>query len=166
MFVCVAEDLPLWLYQMFVCVCVCDFAFLTVLGADFINLSGASMDMTKEHLQMDPTHFELEVPQLAWYDIHRRSTRTVAEERFDSLERFLRVSDTPEDKMPTPTRLVLTEEEGDDVAKSCRIHGSIPIGRVAANFHITAGLVPCDLLQHVIFGAVCAFFPHPSLFER
>eukprot|EP00041_Stephanoeca_diplocostata_P018585 m.389852 g.389852 ORF g.389852 m.389852 type:complete len:367 (+) comp21055_c0_seq1:170-1270(+) len=109
------------------------------LGADFINLSGASMDMTKEHLQMEPTHFELEAPQQTWYDLHRRGVNSSDAERFDSLERFLRVSDTPEEKMPTSTRPVLTEGDSEDVAKACRIHGSIPIGRVAANFHITAG---------------------------
>lgn len=101
------------------------------IGVDYIDVAGNSSNAGEQYIKLDPAYFELAENQLEW----RRQTIDVEEEAegngLDSLERFL--YDATDMKMPAPIRTP------DVMTPACRVHGRMPINKVAANFHITAG---------------------------
>eukprot|EP00035_Acanthoeca_spectabilis_P015737 m.316274 g.316274 ORF g.316274 m.316274 type:complete len:365 (+) comp16422_c2_seq1:1843-2937(+) len=102
------------------------------LGADYVDVAGNSSDETTRGLVMESSHFDLAPNQKAWLAKYQKGKAATGSRGLDSLQRFLRV-DREAMLMPKAS----TPIEGDHDA--CRIHGTIPIAKVAANFHITAG---------------------------
>eukprot|EP01147_Barroeca_monosierra_P011206 gene11207-3262_t len=112
------------------------------IGADYINLSGGSTDGAK-HLTFDAAHFELSPNQLEWVENWTKTKELEGSRGLDSLSRFLHGST----RGPMPT----AAPEIDAVPKACRIHGVIPIAKVAGNFHITAGKSVHHIQGHTHF---------------
>ena len=82
---------------------------------------------------MKATHFELAANQQAWLDETRRNNLAMGASGLDSLQRFLRAEHRAATLMPE--RDTWPDRDPD----ACRVVGTIPIAKVAANFHITAG---------------------------
>eukprot|EP00730_Choanoeca_flexa_P016805 TRINITY_DN8009_c0_g1_i1.p1 TRINITY_DN8009_c0_g1~~TRINITY_DN8009_c0_g1_i1.p1 ORF type:complete len:367 (+),score=53.14 TRINITY_DN8009_c0_g1_i1:130-1101(+) len=100
------------------------------LGVDYIDVSGTSIDAS-QFMTLEPAHFELAPNQQEWLD-HWASYKAQEGSRgLDSLNRFLHGSLRP--PMPDAAPEIGTPPE------DCRIHGTMPVARVASNFHITAG---------------------------
>eukprot|EP00037_Helgoeca_nana_P002798 m.36183 g.36183 ORF g.36183 m.36183 type:complete len:363 (+) comp12843_c0_seq1:304-1392(+) len=102
------------------------------LGADYVDVSGNSSDETTRGLVMEPSHFDLAPNQKEWLAKFQESKKSMGSRGLDSLQRFLTI-DPMSTLMPAATSVIEGEHD------ACRIHGSIPIAKVAANFHITAG---------------------------
>jgi len=101
------------------------------LGADYIDVAGNSTDVMSKYLQMEAAHFELAPNQAKW-DAQVQADKEVEGARgFDSLQRFLHSAERP----PMPDAEPPNTEEG----TACRMRGTMPINKVAGNFHITAG---------------------------
>lgn len=100
------------------------------LGADYIDISGGSTDAGL-YLAMEPAHFELSPNQLEWVQAFAKIKEQEGSRGVDSLQRFLHGS--MREPMPEAAPEIGTPPD------SCRLHGSLPISKVAANFHITAG---------------------------
>ncbi|EGD72707.1 hypothetical protein PTSG_04435 [Salpingoeca rosetta] len=100
------------------------------IGADYINLSGESTDGSK-YLKLEPAHFELSPNQLEWLEAWAKVKSEEGSRGLDSLSRFLHGSM----REPMPTAAPEIDSEPD----ACRLHGVLPVAKVAANFHITAG---------------------------
>lgn len=81
---------------------------------------------------MESSHFELAPNQKEWLAKLQASREDMGARGLDSLQRFLRV-DHASTLMPQASTPIEGEQD------ACRIHGTIPIAKVAANFHITAG---------------------------
>lgn len=100
------------------------------LGADHIDVAGKSKDATLWFIP-EPAFFELAPNQQDWM---RRIAATRDQEGahgLDSLQRFLH-GRTREPMPPADPPLTGTPS-------ACRFHGLMPVDKVAANFHITAG---------------------------
>mmetsp|Transcript_34206 Transcript_34206/g.89757 ORF Transcript_34206/g.89757 Transcript_34206/m.89757 type:complete len:360 (-) Transcript_34206:62-1141(-) len=103
------------------------------LGADYVDVSGNSSEEIIRGLQMEPSHFELAPNQKEWLETFHAAKAHMGSRGLDSLQRFLKVEDRASTLMPEASSELAGETD------SCRIHGAIPIAKVAANFHITAG---------------------------
>jgi hypothetical protein len=104
------------------------------LGVDYIDVAGNSSNAGSKYLKMEPAYFELTENQLEWRKENMPEVDDEASEQtgLDSLERFL--IGAVDNKMPAPAGA-----SPEVMTPSCRIHGAMPINKVAANFHITGG---------------------------
>ena len=101
------------------------------IGGDYIDVAGNSTDMATQYLKMDPANFELAPNQAEWaHQVAEVKAREGAH-GLDSLQRFLHGGIRQE--MPDATPPLTAPKTG------CRVHGQMPINKVSANFHITAG---------------------------
>eukprot|EP00053_Salpingoeca_punica_P009234 m.82674 g.82674 ORF g.82674 m.82674 type:complete len:357 (+) comp14929_c0_seq2:104-1174(+) len=100
------------------------------LGVDYIDISGTSTDATR-FLELQPAHFDLAPNQLEWLERAGKKKDERGSYSLDSLERFMHLEGVGAIPDPDPAHTTPPD--------SCRIHGSMPINKIAANFHITAG---------------------------
>lgn len=101
------------------------------IGGDYIDVAGNSTDMAAQYLKMDQAHFELAPNQLEWAQKVAATKALEGANGLDSLQRFLHGGIRQE--MPEADPPLTTPQT------ACRVHGKMPINKVAANFHITAG---------------------------
>jgi hypothetical protein len=104
----------------------------TDIGGDYIDVAGGSTDMTAEHLKMEPAHFDLAPNQAAWAKELASTKAAEGSSGLDSLQRFLQNNDKR-------VEIPVADPPLDGDMTGCRVHGVMPIRKVAANFHITAG---------------------------
>jgi hypothetical protein len=100
------------------------------LGVDYIDVSGTSSDATKT-LDLQPAHFELAPNQIAWRINSGKQKDERGSYSLDSLERFLHLEGVGSMPDPDPGHQAPPD--------ACRVHGTMPVNKIAANFHITAG---------------------------
>eukprot|EP00052_Salpingoeca_macrocollata_P018011 m.147615 g.147615 ORF g.147615 m.147615 type:complete len:354 (+) comp20574_c0_seq12:701-1762(+) len=100
------------------------------LGVDYIDISGNSSDATKL-VALDAAHFELAPNQIQWRQKFLKFKTSEGSYGLDSLERYLH--ETGFQAMPLPEPAATTAPD------ACRIHGVMPVNKIAANFHVTAG---------------------------
>ena len=102
------------------------------LGADIVDLAGDSM-MVLPHMTMEPALFELSEYQERIFKAKRELLDYFSESR--SLHDFPVIENL--------NSFTVNNDENGDLhvvkKKSCRIHGKMPVKKVAGNFHITMG---------------------------
>lgn len=103
------------------------------LGADYIDVAGNSSDAAANFLKLEPAHFELAPNQKVWADKVAKLKAADGSRGLDSLQRFLHRDGWSERVMPPRDSVPDTPHD------ACRVHGALPINKVAGNFHITAG---------------------------
>lgn len=99
------------------------------LGADIVDLAGDSQSVTP-HMKMESALFKLSASQERIFKAKRQLLDMFSESRslndFPIIENFQSIS--------------IPRDEDLSVQKSsCRIHGAMPVKKVAGNFHITVG---------------------------
>lgn len=100
------------------------------IGADYIDVAGKSHDATL-WFKPEPARFELAENQLEWLRRTEAQREVDGTHGLDSLQRFLHGAV----REPMPA----ADPPQTSVPGGCRLHGTMPVNKVAANFHITAG---------------------------
>ena len=100
------------------------------LGADYVDVT-QRLTESQRHLELEPAHFELSPNQEEWFEQWHADKERESEQGLDSLNRFLH--GTMREPMPPAAPEIGTRPD------ACRVHGDMPISKVAANFHITPG---------------------------
>jgi len=101
------------------------------IGADILDLSGSTIH-GEEYVKQEPVSFALNVAQREWL-------RMFNELRGD-LEGYRTLEHMPAFLGDIPTYMPRSEGEAGVLENDgCRVHGTLPVKKVAGNFHITVG---------------------------